>query len=162
LPRPLEPLQLERAQDLGLQPWRQVTNLVEEQRAAVRHLELAQLALRGAGEGALLVAEQLRLEQRLRMAAQLMATNGPSALGLSACTARAMSSLPVRSPFDEDGRVAAGRAAYRHQHLAERFVLADDVRHAAPHGQLSRAARSRWRGAAARAPAPPAAAGDRG
>ena len=37
----LEPLLLERAQDLGLQRQRQLANLVEEQRAAMRHLELA-------------------------------------------------------------------------------------------------------------------------
>ena len=39
-----EPLVLERAQDLGLQRQRQLADLVEEQRAAVRQLELAGLA----------------------------------------------------------------------------------------------------------------------
>ena len=62
----LEPLLLERAQDLRLQRQRQLADLVEEQRAAVRHLELARLARDGAGERALLVAEQLGLEQRSR------------------------------------------------------------------------------------------------
>ena len=37
----LEPLLFERAQNLGLQRQRQVADLVEEQRAAVRQLELA-------------------------------------------------------------------------------------------------------------------------
>ena len=62
----LEAPLFERAQDLGLQRERQVADLVEEERAAVRHLELARLARDGAGEGALLVAEELGFEQRLR------------------------------------------------------------------------------------------------
>ncbi len=57
---------LESAEDLGLQRERQVANLVEEERAAMRHLELARLARDGAGEGALFVAEELGFEQRLR------------------------------------------------------------------------------------------------
>ena len=61
----LEALLLERAQDLGLQRQRQVADLVEEQRAAMRQLELARLARDRAGERALLVAEELGLEQRL-------------------------------------------------------------------------------------------------
>ena len=44
----LEALLFERAQDLGLQRQRQIADLVEEQRAAVRQLELARLARRGA------------------------------------------------------------------------------------------------------------------
>ena len=43
---------------------------------AVGQLEAAQPPLRGAGEGALLVAEQLALQQRLGQAAQLTAMNG--------------------------------------------------------------------------------------
>ena len=44
---------------------RQLADLVEKQRAAMRQLETARLARVGAGERALLVAEQLGLEQRL-------------------------------------------------------------------------------------------------
>ena len=61
----LELLLLDQAQDLGLQRQRQVADLVQEQRAVVGHLGLAHLAPARAGEGALLVAEQLVLEQRL-------------------------------------------------------------------------------------------------
>ncbi len=50
---------LERAQQLRLQPRMHLADLVEQQRAAVRLLELADAAGDGAGEGALLVAEQL-------------------------------------------------------------------------------------------------------
>ena len=42
----LEPLLLERAQNLRLQRQRQIADFVEEQRAAVRQLELAGLARR--------------------------------------------------------------------------------------------------------------------
>ena len=59
-------LLLEHAQQLGLQRERQLADLVEEQRAAVRQLEASRLARGRAGEGALLVAEQLALEQRAR------------------------------------------------------------------------------------------------
>ena len=47
------------------------------------------------GEGALLIAEQLALQQVSGMAAQLMATNGLCERPESRCTARASSSLPV-------------------------------------------------------------------
>src|SRR5882762_5523329 len=56
---------LQSAQQLRLRGERQIDNLIEEQRAAPGKLELSLLALMGAGEGALLVAEQLRLDQRV-------------------------------------------------------------------------------------------------
>jgi hypothetical protein len=43
-----------------------LADLVEEERAAVGLLEAADAAAVGAGEGALLVAEELGLEERLR------------------------------------------------------------------------------------------------
>ena len=57
---------LEDAQQLRLQVERHVGDLVQEERAAGRGLELADAALDGAGEGAPLVAEQLALEQLVR------------------------------------------------------------------------------------------------
>src|SRR4030095_17201359 len=62
----LELARLEHAQDLWLRDQREVGHLVEEERAPAVHLEAAFLAAGGAGERALLVAEQLGLEQRLR------------------------------------------------------------------------------------------------
>ena len=59
----LELLLLQDAQQLGLQLQRDVADLVQEQRAPVRQLEAADLLADGAGEGALLVAEQLALQQ---------------------------------------------------------------------------------------------------
>ena len=55
---------LEHAQQPRLQLERQLADLVEEDRAAVRQLEPADLAGVRAGEGAALVAEQLALDQR--------------------------------------------------------------------------------------------------
>ena len=61
----LEAALLEHAQQLGLQLGLELADLVEEERAAVGQLEPAALALGRAGERALLVAEQLALEQLL-------------------------------------------------------------------------------------------------
>ena len=57
---------LEHAQQLRLQRRLHLAHLVEQQRAAVRQLELAELARRRAGERAALVAEELALEQLAR------------------------------------------------------------------------------------------------
>ena len=54
---------LEHTQQLDLQHGRHLADLVEEQRATVRHLHETQLLGAGIGERALLVTEQLRLEQ---------------------------------------------------------------------------------------------------
>ncbi len=55
---------LQRPQELDLHRQRHALDLVEEQRAAVRVLDLADAPLAGAGEGAGLVAEDLALDQR--------------------------------------------------------------------------------------------------
>src|SRR5581483_9886160 len=59
-------LLLQEAEDLRLEPRREVADLVEEDRAAVRDLEEALLLRDGVREGALLVAEELALEELLR------------------------------------------------------------------------------------------------
>src|SRR5206468_5374990 len=64
-PQALEFALLEHPQDLGLRDQREIGDLVEEERAAVRQLEAAFLAPGRPGEGAFLVAEQLGLEERL-------------------------------------------------------------------------------------------------
>ena len=89
-PRRSEPLDLpllEHAQHLGLRLRAHVADLVEEDRSLVRLLELADLLFGGASERALLVAEELGLDQLLRdrgavdlheplAAAQAVAMNG--------------------------------------------------------------------------------------
>ena len=56
---------LQGAQQLGLEIEREIVDLVEEERAAVGPLEAADALRHRAGEGALLVAEQLGLDQVL-------------------------------------------------------------------------------------------------
>ena len=67
-----------------------------------------------------------------------MATNGAvGARGLSACSDRANSSLPVPlSPFEQDGRIGRRRALQRRKHLPQGSVLADQLRRAATNRQL--------------------------
>jgi hypothetical protein len=62
----LERLLLERAQHLRLRLEAHVADLVQEERAAVGQLELAVATRQRSGEGALLVAEQLGLDQLFR------------------------------------------------------------------------------------------------
>ena len=65
-PDALELAFLQDPQQLGLQFQRQIADLVEEQRPAVRQLEPALPRRDGAGERAALVAEQLAFDQRRR------------------------------------------------------------------------------------------------
>src|SRR5712692_10057323 len=57
---------LQDTQQLGLEIRRHLADLVQQQRAALRHLEQDFLVHRRAGERALLVAEELRLDEILR------------------------------------------------------------------------------------------------
>jgi hypothetical protein len=86
---------LQSAQQLGLQVERQLAHLVEKERALVGQLQTADLARNGAGERALLVAEELAFEQPAGMAAQFSLMKVRSLRGLSRWMARASSSLPV-------------------------------------------------------------------
>ena len=87
---------LQRAQELGLQAHVHLGDLVEQQRAAVGLLELADAARDGAGEGALLVAEQLALEQLLGDRGAVDRDERAFARAASlAWTWRASTSLPV-------------------------------------------------------------------
>ena len=62
---------LDRPQELGLEGEGQVPDLVQEERPARGDLEAAGPALPGVGEGALDVAEQLALEERLAQGAHV-------------------------------------------------------------------------------------------
>src|SRR5262249_24795471 len=59
----LELLLLQDAEQLGLQLQRDVADFVQEERSLVGQLETTSLRADGAGEGALLVTEQLTLQQ---------------------------------------------------------------------------------------------------
>src|SRR5258705_8877197 len=78
---PLDLPLLQGAEELRLQVDAQAADLVEEEGSSVGQLELAQLARVGAGEGALLVSEQLGLEQRVRDRGQVDRHEGLRAPG---------------------------------------------------------------------------------
>src|SRR2546430_13505360 len=130
----LELALLEHAQDLGLGHRREVGNLVEEERAPVGQLEAALLAAGRAGERALLVTEQLRLEQRLGQR-RAVHRDERAATPRRAPVAGAGDELLARSALALDEHV--GRAV-RHllderHHPAERGARAD---HLAPGAEV--------------------------
>ena len=87
---------LQHAQQLDLHVEAQLADFVEEQRAAIGFLELAQMLVGGAGERALLVAEQDRFDRGSPgIAPQLTVTNGLPARSEEPWIARAISSLPT-------------------------------------------------------------------
>ena len=99
---------LQRAQQLDLRLERQLADLVEEQRAAVGLLELADALVDGAGEGALLVAEQDALDQVLGDGAAVDDHERLRRRSLSPWMARAISSLPTPlSPSIRTGMLEA-------------------------------------------------------
>ena len=95
---------LEEAQEQRLHAQAHLADFVEEQRAAVRQTELADLVAIRAGEAALDVAEQLRFEQRFGDA---RAVDGHE-LG------RAAARMIVNVPGDD---ILAGAAFAGHQHF---------------------------------------------
>ena len=86
---------LEDAQQLGLEGGRDVAGLVEQQRPAVGQLEPADLAPLGAGEGTLLVPEQLVLEQRV---VEDRAVRAPRTARSGACRPRGRPARPAPCP----------------------------------------------------------------
>ena len=133
----LESLLFERAENLGLQRKRQIADFIEEQRAAVRHLELARLAVRGARERAFLVAEELGFEQRFRDRRAVDGHERP--VGARAEHVQRPREQFLARPafaFEEHGGVGRRRALKGHDHVLQLGVLADDLRRAAPRGEL--------------------------
>ena len=94
-PTRLTVARLEHAQQAHLQVERHLGDLVEEQRAAVRALEEAVVLARRAGEAALLVAEQLALDQVRRDRAAVDREEGAARARECSCSVCATSSLPV-------------------------------------------------------------------
>ena len=119
---------LQHAQDLGLRAGAHVADLVEEQRAAVGLLEAADALAIGAGEGALLVTEQLGFEQVLlqRRAVHLdEVARRPQRVVMD----RAGDQLLAGAGFaaNQHGRIALGHLADHVEDAAERLAAADDL-----------------------------------
>src|SRR5262249_33489765 len=91
---PADLARLQEAQQLHLDVLVQLADLVEEQRAAVGHLEQPLVIAVGPGEGALAVAEQLALDEVLRQRPAVDRHERPGGW-LSCQIDRAVPSLPV-------------------------------------------------------------------
>ncbi len=127
---------LEHAEQVDLRLGGHLADLVEEERAPLRHLEPAGLLTKGAAESPLLVSEQLALDERFRhradvdgderaVASRAQAVDGPG----DQLLARAALSL------DEDHEVGVGDLADAREDLADRGALADHLRELAGGGQ---------------------------
>ena len=154
---------IEHAQQLRLEVERELADLVEEQRAAVRGLDQALLVAGGAGEAALRVAEQLATRSaRAGSSRSRRRRTGPSRAGSCWWTASAIASLPV--PVSPCSRIVASvGAALReqreqplHRQRRAEHVAEAIARPVAERRRWCRSARRRPRCAcrAAAAPAP--------
>ena len=127
----------ERAEDLRLQRQRQIADLVEKQRAVVRHLEFPRFARDGAGEGPFLVTEQLRLEQVLGNGCAVDGDEGRVAARAEHVQRPGEQLLAGPAlAFDEHGRISRGRSLQRREHFPQRGVVAHEQRRAASHRQF--------------------------
>ena len=135
--KPLEFPLLEDPQQLHLGAEVDVADLVEQQRSAVGQLEAALLALLGAGERALFVAEELRLDQRFgQRSATDLDERLPRPQRVVVDGLRDELLAGARLAADEDGRVGA-----RHLHdlladLPHRAARSEDVREVVALAQL--------------------------
>jgi hypothetical protein len=92
---PLDRPLLQEAQQLHLERERDIAHLVEEERAAMRELDLSFSGFDGPREGSLFGAEQLGSSRFSGIAAQLIATKAPPRRPLDWWSPRASNSLPV-------------------------------------------------------------------
>jgi hypothetical protein len=118
---------LEHAQQLHLQRRRELGDLVEEQRAAVRLADQALGRVRGTGERPLHVAEQLRLEQLARDRAAVDRDERPLRAAAGAVDA-ARHQLLAGAALARDEHVRVRRRHLAHQvvHALDAGRLADD------------------------------------
>jgi hypothetical protein len=153
----LDLARLQRAQQLGLRLRPQVADLVQEERAPAGQLEAAAPPLRRAGEGAPLVAEQLRLHQVARDGRAVEPHEGPAARGEWRWMAAATSSLPVPDSPVISTRASVGATRSISSRTASIAALRPPSRSSPP---APRAARGSARAPGA-APAPSAASAAR-
>ena len=114
--RSISPL-LDGAEQLGLQPDVHLADLVEQQRAAVGLLEAADAPGDGAGERALLMAEQLRLQQRFRNGGAIdgdEAALGAAALAMQMAGENLLAGAGLAG--DQHARLAGGDALGQRDH----------------------------------------------
>src|SRR5260370_277702 len=109
----LERLLLEDLEELRLELERDLAYLVEEERAAVRHLEAPELLRDGAGERAAFVAEELALDEARRNGGAVDFDEGPLAAAAPVVNGACDQLLPrTRLAEDEDRRVGLRHDLY--------------------------------------------------
>ena len=125
---PFELAFLQQPQQLRLHGRRHVADFVEEQRTAVRLLELAQMAGRRAGERPLFVSEQLRLDQLRRHGRTVHGDERPfPARAAIVNGARHELFAGAGLAEDADAGLGGGDAIHLRHHPAERIALPDDL-----------------------------------
>ena len=119
---------LQGAQQLGLQVERHLAHLVEKERALVRQLEAADLARDGAGERALLVAEELAFEQAGGNGGAIQLDEGALAARAQAVDgARQQFLAGSRLALDQHGGIGGRDGLNLAQHVAQAGAFAHDV-----------------------------------
>ena len=125
---PLELAGLQHAQQLGLHLERQLADLVEEDRAPVRQLEAAGRAGDRAGEGALLVAEELALDERGGQGRAVHRDERPAPAGAAVVDGARHQLLAGPGLAEhEHRRVGRRHLAHLPQQRGERRAPADDL-----------------------------------
>ena len=119
---------LQSAQKLGLQVEREFADFIEEERALVREFEAAHFAGDGSGKRALLVAEQLALDQAGRNGRTVELDKGALAARTEPVNgARQQFFAGAGLALDEDGGVGGRDGFNLLEHLAQTAALAHDV-----------------------------------
>ena len=128
-PEPAHLPLLEDAEQVDLGLGGHLADLVEEQRAALRHLEPAGLLAHRAAERPLLVAEHLALDERLGQRPDVGGDERPVAAAAEVVDGpRDQLLARAALPLDQDGEVGVGDLADAGEDLADRGALADHLR----------------------------------
>jgi len=120
---------LEHAQQLGLEPQRQLTDLVQKDGALAGLFETAGLGLVGAGEGTLLIAEQLRFQEIFRNGGAVDLDEGV-VLAVGQVVDDAADQCLARAGFTQQQHRGLGRRDLFDLalHLLHGQTLADDIK----------------------------------
>ena len=124
----LEGMPFQHAEELGLESGTHLADFIEHQRALVGGLELADLALRGAGEGAPLVAEQFAGQQIGRQRGAVQAHEDvlvPRTIVVDAAGDQFLAHAALAA--DQHGGIGGGGAADLVGHLPNHRAAADDL-----------------------------------
>src|SRR5881409_3350867 len=124
----LELLLLEDPEELRLELERDLADLVEEERAAMGHLEASDLLGDGPGERAALVAKELALQETRRDGGAIDLDEGSLTAAASVVDSAGDQFLPGAGlAEDEHGRVVRCDGLHLPERISEKGALADDL-----------------------------------